>query len=330
MRLRTIGLIVILALSLLAAPLAAEAQQPGKVHRIGLLGQTSPSVSSHLMVAFRQGLSDLGWVEGRNIVLVERWAEGKAERLPDLAAELARAGVDVILVGNAATARAAKEATTTIPIVMAGVPNPVGAGLVASLARPGANVTGLSFDVTPEISGKHLQLLKEAVPKVSRVALLSNPIIPGMALYKKEAHAAAGSLGIELQEFEVQRFDDLETTFTAIAKAGANGLVALPNPLAFLHRRTIADMAVRSRLPTIYAFREFVEDGALMSYGPSFRDTFARAALYVDRILKGAKASDLPVEQPTRFALVVNLKTAKALGLTIPPSVLVRADEVIQ
>jgi len=212
----------------------------------------------------------------------------------------------VLLVGNAATARAAKQATATIPIVMGGVPDPVGVGLVASLSRPGANVTGLSMDVSPEISAKQLQFLKELVPNVARVALLRNPTIPGTALYEKEAKAAARALGVTLQSFDARTSDDFEPAFAEITKWNAGALILVWNPLAFLHRRRLADLAARSRLPTVYTLREFVEDGGFMSYGTGFRDMFARAAVYVDKILKGAKPGDLPVEQPTKFELVIN------------------------
>ena len=259
-----------------------------------------------------------------------RWAEGRFDRLPDLAAELVRLKVDIIVALATPAAAAAKNATETIPIVMIGVGDPAGIGLIASLARPGGNVTGLSFSVGPEIIGKGLELLKETVPKVRRVAILSNPANPAQPLAMREVNVAARSLGVQLQLLEARGPNEFDGAFAAMAKERVGALLVVADGLFILHRTRLADLAARSRLPAIYGYREHVEAGGLMSYGSSLRDLWRRAATYVDKILKGAKPADLPVEQPTKFELVVNLKTAKALGLTIPQSVLVRADEVIQ
>ncbi len=326
---RRVGLVVALALSILSAPLSSAAQQRGKVPRIGFLGGASPSAAAHLVDALRQGLRDLGYVEGQNIAIEYRFAEGKAERLPDLAAELVRLKVDVIVAPNPPGALAAKNATTTIPIVMAIAGDPVGLGLVASLARPGGNVTGLS-NVSVELAPKQLQLLKQAVPKVSRVAVLWNPGNKANALSFRELEVAARSLGVQLQPLEAQSPDDFDSAFAAMTRERAGALVVFPDALVLLHQRRIVDLAAKRRLPAMYALREAVDAGGLMSYSPSFTDLFRRAATYVDKILKGAKPADLPVEQPTKFEFVINLKTAKALGLTIPQSVLIRADQVIQ
>jgi putative ABC transport system substrate-binding protein len=275
-------------------------------------------------------LKDLGWVEGQNIVIEWRFAGGRAERLPDLAAELVRLQVDLIVVPSTPPALAAKNATKTIPIVTVGVGDPVGLGLVASLARPGGNITGLTGVVTPEIAGKQLELLKEAVPKVSRVAVLWNPATPGNALALRETEIAARVLGVELQLLEARSLNDFDSAFAAMTAKRAGALLVLGDVMFVTHRIRLAELVAKSRLPAMYGLREYVEAGGLMSYGPIASELFRRAATYVDKILKGAKPADLPVEQPTRFELVVNLKTAKALGLTIPQSVLIRADEVIR
>ena len=313
---------------LLAAPFAAEAQQAAKVARIGYLGTAS---NSDMSSAFRQGLRELGWVEGQNIVIDYRSAEGRVDRLPDLAAELVRLKVDIIVAaGGTPPAAAAKSATGTIPIVMIGVGYPVGLGFIASLARPGGNVTGLSFSVGPELFGKELELLKETVPKVRRVAILSNPGNPAHPFNIRELNVAARSLGVQLQFLEARGPNEFDGAFAAMAKERVGALLVLPDGMFNLQRTRLADLAARSRLPAAYGYREHVEAGGLMSYGPSLLDLFRRAATYVDKILKGAKPADLPVEQPTKFELLINLKAAKALGLTIPPSLLARADEVIQ
>jgi len=317
--------------ALLTTPLAAVAQQTGKVARIGYLGPTSPSSSSSLLDAFRQGLRELGWVEGQNIVIDYRFAEGRYDRLPDLAAELVRLKVDLIVASPTPAVVAAKNATETIPIVMlSGSVDPVGLGFIASLARPGGNVTGLSYGVGPEIFSKALELLKETVPKVRRVAILSNPASPIQPLIIREVNVAARSVGVQLQLLEAQGPNEFDGAFAAMAKERVGALLVVADSLFIFHRTRLADLAARSRLPAAYGVREHVEAGGLMSYGPSLRDLFRRGATYVDKILKGAKPADLPVEQPTQFELVINLKTAKALGLTIPQSLLQRADELIQ
>jgi putative tryptophan/tyrosine transport system substrate-binding protein len=268
-------------------------------------------------------------VEGKSIVIEYRWAEGKFDRLPDLAAELVRLKVDVILSGGPTATRPAKEATVTIPIVMAFDDDPVGSGFVASLARPGGNITGLST-LAPEISGKQLELLKEIVPRLSRVAVFGTSTRSGNAQALREIELAAGALGVQLQYLEVLDAKDIEAVFRAASKGRAGAVLALASPTLLLQRTQIAGLAVKNRLPAIYDRAEFVEDGGLMTYSVSITDLFRRAATYVDKILKGAKPADLPVEQPTKFELVINLKTAKQIGLTIPQSVLYRADKVIK
>ena len=324
MRLSAVGVIVTLVLGVLA-PLSAAAEQPAKVPRIGYLASTSPSPVHD---AFRQGLRELGYIEGQNTVVEYRWAEGKLERFPDLAAELVRLKVDVIVASTTAPALAAKNATTTIPIVIVYVADPVGRGLVASLARPGGNITGLSWGGI-ELSGKQLELLKEAVPKLSRVAVLTNPAGEFHRAVLREAEAAAGALAVQLQPFEVRDPTDFDSAFAAMTRARAGALLVPGDPMFFIQRTRVAHLAAKSRLPAMYGLREHVEAGGLMSYAPSIRDTHRRAAVYVDKILKGAKPADLPVEQPTKFEMVVNLKTAKALGLTIPQSILIWADQVM-
>jgi putative ABC transport system substrate-binding protein len=276
-----------------------------------------------------QGLRDLGYIEGQNITIEHRYAEGMAERLPDLAAELVQLKVDVIVVGGSPSTQAATNATKTIPIVMTNANDPVGIRLVASLAHPGGNVTGLS-NVGSDLGGKQLELLKEASPKISRVAVLSDSANPGNALWLGEMKVTAETLRITLQPVDVHRPDDFERAFSAIKKEHANALSALRNNVNNNYRARIVDFAAKSRQPAMYPDREYVEVGGLMSYGPNFADLFRHAATYVDKILKGAKAGDLPVEQPKKFELVINLKTAKQIGLTIPPNVLARADRVIR
>jgi len=320
-----------LAGGLLAAPLAAEAQQAGKTYRIGVLGNVplADPRSAHLWGAFAEGLRDLGYVDGGNTTIEHRSSEGKYERLPALAAELVRLKVDIIVAPAAQNVLAARQASRTIPIVMASVGDPVGNGLVASLARPGGNVTGTSF-LTSAMVGKQLELLTQITPHVARLAILLNPANPGHPLTLEEAKAAAHLLRIQLQALEARGPDDLERTFAAMAREHA-GALFVPWDGTFLVLLTrITRLAAKTRLPTLYGQRGYVDAGGLASYGPSAIESFRRAATYVDKILKGAKPGDLPVEQPTKFELVINLKTAKALGLTIPPSVLQRADEVIQ
>jgi len=330
---RTLAPVALLALVVAAAPIPVDAQQPGKVARIGWLAFGSSSLeprSREMQGHFRQGLRELGWIEGQNLVIEYRYAEGRAERFPDLAAELVRLQVDVIVTSSGEPAiLAAKRATTTIPIVMAISADPVGSGLVASLARPGGNVTGLSI-LAPEVAGKRLQLLKDAVPRVSRVAVLWNAAYPGKALELSETQSAARALGVKLHSVEVRGPNDFPSAFSEITKVRPDALITFSDPLTNSERRRIVDFAVRNRLPMISETRSFADTGGLMTYGASVADLVRRSAIYVDKILKGAKPADLPVEQPTKFELVVNLKTAKALGLTIPPSLLLRADQVIQ
>ena len=321
-------IVLLVALSLGSVPLA-EAQQPTKVHRIGYLTASSLSAITFRTEAFRQGLHELGYVEGKNIVIEWRSAEGKADRLPGLAAELVRLKVDIIVSAGPTVTRAAKESTATIPIVMTQDTDPVGSGFVANLARPGGNVSGLAT-LSPEISGKQLELLKEIVPRLSRVAVIGNSTNPGNAHELRETELAAAAFGVQIQYLDVLGSKDIETAFRAANKGRADALLVLGNPVLNAHRTKVADLAVKSRLPTTYTRPEFVEAGGLMTYGVSYNDLYRRAAYYVDKILKGAKPADLPVEQPTKFELVINLKTAKQIGLTIPPNVLARADKVIK
>jgi ABC-type uncharacterized transport system substrate-binding protein len=316
-------------LGLLGAPPAAEAQREGRVPRVGYLG--TRALSDFGVDAFRQGLRELGWIEGQNIVVDYRFAMGRLDRLPDLAAELVRRKVDIIVAQATPGAAAAKNATATIPIVMVPVGDPVGLGLVASLAHPGGNVTGVSYSVRGlEIMGKHVELLKETVPKIRRVAILLNPANPTRPLTMRDLSIAARSLAVQLQFLEARDPNEFDGAFAAIAKERSEAVVVMADTMFVLHRRRLADLAATSRLPAAYGWREHVEAGGLMSYGPSLSDLFRRSATFVDRILKGAKPGDLPVEQPTTFELAINLKTAKALGLTIPQSLLARADRVIE
>ena len=320
---------ILVLVALLALGVIAEAQQPKKVPRIGFLGASSASVLAARIEAFRQGLRDLGYVEGKNIVIEWRSAEGKLDRLPALAAELVRLKVDVIVTTGPAPTRPAKEATSTIPIVMAFDNDPVGNGFVASLARPGGNITGLST-LAPEISGKQLEVLKEIVPRLSRVAVLGSSTTPGNAQSLKETELAAGAFGVKVQYLDVRDPKDIDTAFQATGKGRTDAILVLTSPVFNPYRTEIADLAAKNRLPAIYSTLEFVEDGGLMTYGVSLTDLYRRAATYVDKILKGAKPVDLPVEQPTKFEFIINLKAAKQIGLTIPPNVLVRADKVIK
>jgi len=322
--------IAVIAGGLLAAPLVAEAQPAGKVPRIGFL-QLNPGANPHLRDAFLQGLRDLGYVEGRNVVIEYRSAEGKLERLPALAAELVALKVDVIVTGGGTpTALGAKQATRTLPIVFSSATDPVTDGLVTSLARPGGNVTGLS-NLAPELVGKYLEQLKQAVPGVGLVAVLWQPgAVGGSTDMLKPAEVAAQALGVRLQFVEARGPADFDRAFSDMTRARAGALAVLGSGIFSSERRRLVDLAAKHRLPTVYASRDFVDAGGLMSYGPNLADLFRRAAAYVDKILKGTKPADLPVEQPTKFELVINLKTAKALGLTIPPALLQRADQVIE
>ena len=319
--------IEVIAGGFVAAPLAAEAQQAGKVPRIAYIRAEAPPAAD--IEAFRQGLREHGYVEGKNIVVEYRWADGNEERLRAIVAELIRVKVDLIVASAPAAARAAKEAATTIPIVMVLVADPVAFGFVASLARPGGNVTGFAF-LLPELSGKRLQLLKDAIPKLSRVAVLWNAANPYKAFDLKEVQAVAEALRVAVETLPVRGPDDFAHAFEAAIASGAGGLITLDDPFTIGHRTRIVSLALKYRLPALYGVRPFADAGGLMSYGPDRFDQNRRAATYVDKILRGAKPADLPVEQPTKFELVINLKTAKALGLTIPQSLLLRADEVIQ
>jgi putative tryptophan/tyrosine transport system substrate-binding protein len=325
-------LLALLVLSFLLVPLAAEAQQPTKVSRVGrLIAAFAPAQPSPILEAFEQTLRDLGYVAGRNVILEYRYAEGSEERLRDQAAELVQLPVDVIVAQGAAAIRAAQQATSTIPIVMAATSDPVGLGFVASLAQPGGNITGLSF-LSAELPGKRLELLKEAVPQSTRIAVVANPAFPAYASTLDNLTVAARALGVHLHVVEVRRADELETAFAAMPQAGVDAVMALEDAVLLNGQRgrVVADLAATHRLPVMYGWREWVVAGCLMSYGPNELDTNRRAAVYVDKILKGAKPADLPVEQPTKFELIINLKTAKALGITIPPSLLLLADEVIR
>ena len=320
-----------LALSamLLALGATAEAQQVAKVPRIGFLTAISAGSMSARMEAFQKGLHELGYVEGENIFIEYRYAEGKLDRLPAFAAELVRLKVDVIVTAGASGTGPAKEATTTIPIVMAQDGDPVATGVVASLARPGGNITGVST-LAPGLSGKRLELLTEIIPKLSRVAVLATSTQPNYAQLVKEMELAAKAFGVKLQNLDLLGPNDIETAFRAVGKARAGAALVLASSVALSQRSQIIDLAVKSRLPMIFPQNEYVEDGGLMSYAPNYADLFRRAATYVDKILKGAKPADLPVEQPTKFEFIINLKTAKQIGLTIPPNVLARADSVIR
>jgi putative ABC transport system substrate-binding protein len=320
-----------ITLGLLAAPLAAEAQQAAKIARIGYLS-IDVAGSVHVREAFLQGLRDLGYVEGRTVVIEYRDAEGKPERLPALAAELVALKVDVIVAPGNSLALAAKQATRTLPIVFAAVADPVASGLVTSLARPGGNVTGAS-GLAVELVGKRLELLTQAVPGVSRVAVLWLPGALGERTEKdmlKEADVAARALGVGLQFVEARGPADLDRAFSDMTRARAGALTVLPSLMFLREHKRLVDLAAKHRLPAVYTVKEYVDAGGLMAYGSNVADLFRRAATYVDKILKGAKPGDLPVEQPTKFELIINLKTAKALGLTIPPSLLGRADQVIE
>ena len=308
---------------------AAHAQQPTKLPRIGYLTAGTLSAQSARIEAFRQGLRELGYTEGKNLIIEYRQAEGKFDRLPALATELARLKVDIIISGGPTVTRAAKEATTSIPIVMVQDSDPVGSGFVASLAHPSGNITGLST-LAPELSGKRLEILKEIVPNLSRVAILGDSTEPANAQSLKEIEVAAKAFGFKLQYLDVLSPKDIETSFLAASKARTDAALFLASAVYSPRRKEVAEFAVKNRLPAIYFNSEFVEDGGLMAYGVSFFDLYRRAATYVDKILKGRKPADLPVEQPIKFEFIVNLKAAKQIGLTIPPNVLVRADKVIR
>ena len=326
--LKWLGLSVI-AFVLVVTGVVADAQQPPKVPRIGFLGPNSPSTNPARIEAFRQGLRELGYVEGKNISIEYRYAEGKLDRLPALAAELVRLKVDVIVTSSPAPTRAAQEATVTIPIVFAQDGDPVASGFVASLARPGGNITGLST-LAPELSGKRLELLKEVVPKLSRVAVFGTSTTPSTAPTLKETELAAGAFKVQHQYLDILDPKDIETAFRAASKGRVDAVLVLAGPVVFSQRAQLADLAAKSRLPAIYPQTEFTEAGGLMYYGANTPDLYRRAATYVDKILKGRKPADLPVEQPTKFEFIINLKAAKQIGLTIPANLLLRADKVIK
>jgi putative tryptophan/tyrosine transport system substrate-binding protein len=326
--------VILVILGILCVLLTAEAQQATKVHRIGLLHPffpPPPSESDSRAEAFRQGLHDLGYVEGQNLVIEIRYAEGSEERLRDLAAERVRLKVDVSVAEGATAIRAAQHATRMIPIVMAATADPVGQGFAASLAHPGGNITGLSF-LGAELPGKRLEILKETVPQSTHIAVLANPAYPEYESAMHNLTVAARALGLQLHVVEVRRADELDTAFATMTRVGADAVIVMEDAVLLNSQRgrIVADLAAHSRLPVMYSWREWVVAGCLMSYGPSRPDMLRRAAVFVDKILKGAKPGELPVEQPMKFELVINLKTAKALGLTIPPTVLFQADEVLQ
>ena len=322
-------LFLCLTIAMMVAGATAEAQQPKKVPRIGFLSAVSPSTISARVEAFLQGLRELGYVEGKNIFIEWRFAQGKFDRLPSLAAELVRLKVDVIVAEAPTSTRSAKQATVTIPIVMMFDEDPVGSGFVASLAHPGGNITGLS-SLNPEISGKQLELLKEIVPKLSRVAVLGDVTRPGTPQALREINVTADAFRVHVQYLEVREPKDIEIAFRVASQEHADAVLVLGSPVLNSQRKRVVELAVKSRLPAIYPRQEAVEDGGLMSYGASIADLSRRAATYVDEILKGAKPADLPVEQPKNFELIINLKAAKQIGLTIPPNVLARADRVIK
>lgn len=323
--------VVACALAFLATlvPTTARAQGAPKVQRVGLLMQTTPAAASHITAAFSQALRELGHVEGKNVVFEYRWAEGKPERLPALAADLVRLKVDLIIASAAAAAEAARRATTTIPIVMVNAADPVESGLVRSRAQPGGNVTGLSAQLTPEIRAKQVQLLKEAVPGLARVAILRRAALANGPVWK-DYEAAGRTLEMKIQFFNVQGVDELGRAFDAIARDRAGALLVPGDPVFFTYRQRVVALAAEHRLPGIFSTREFTDAGGLMSYSARLTDLFRRAAVYADKILKGANPASLPVEYPTQFELVVNLKTARALKLALPQALLIRADEVIQ
>jgi putative ABC transport system substrate-binding protein len=321
---------VLTAVALLAAPYGAGAQQAGKVYRIGYLSTPTRESVERGLQAFLRKLRELGWVEGQNLAVEYRWAEGNVERLPGLAAELVRRKMDVIVAPAGSAALAAKNATSSIPIVMIFPSDPVELGLVASLSRPGGNITGTAFTPGPEIFGKQLQFLTEMVPRASRVAMLSNPADPSFALQMTEVEATARALRVRLQPVEARGQEDFDGAFAAMARERADALLVGGTSTFLAHRARLAELALKGRLPTMFSFRECVDAGGLMAYAVNMVDFVGHAAVYVDKILRGAKPADLPVEQPTKFELIINLKATKALGITVPQTLLLRADEVIQ
>ena len=326
---KRIFVFICLLLTVFLPAVSAEAQQSTRIPRIAFQSDSPPVNLAARIEAFRQGLRELGYVEGKNITIEWRSAEGKIERRSEIAAELVRLKVDIIVSGGPAITRAVKEATSTIPIVMGQDTDPVGSGFIASLARPGGNITGLSA-LAPEMSGKQLDLLKEIVPKLSRVAVIGNSTNPGDAQALRETVLAAGSYEIYLRYLDVQDAKDIEPVLRAAAKGRADALMVLGNPILNLQRQKVVDIVTKHRLPATYARPEYIEAGGLMTYGTNYPELFRRAATYVDKILKGAKPADLPVEQPTKFEFIINLKAAKQIGLTIPHKVLAKADRVIK
>jgi putative tryptophan/tyrosine transport system substrate-binding protein len=318
------------AAALVAMPRASRAQESAKPWRIGFLEAGAPAANQHFLDAFKRGLSERGYVEGQNVVIVERWGDGQVDRFPALLNELVQEKVDIVVVASTAGAVAARATIKTLPVVFVGVQDPVGVGIVSSLGRPGANLTGFSQAEEEGLVGKRLELFKEAVPPVDRLGLIWNPTAPGVELRLKEARKAATRFGVTLRTFEVRDAKELDGVFTTMRKERLARLMVLADPLTVRNRAHIVELAARNRIPAIYPFLEFTRVGGLMAYGPSIPELFRRAAGYVEKILKGAKPADLPVEQPTKFDLVINLKTAKALGLSIPRPVLARADELIQ
>ena len=331
MRRHRVGRLVTVALTVLVAALIAAAPKPAKVPRLGVLlpGVPPAAPDGPQSSPLQQGLHELGWVVGQTLVIEYRWAEGHLERLPALAADLVQLPVDIIVAGGNAAIAAAQQATRTIPIVMFDGNDPVGAQFITSLARPGGSITG-TVDAGPAMAGKLLEVLTEAVPQARRVAVLYNPTHPGIRAYGQASLTAEQALGVTLQPVEVRQPSDIEPAFQSLRREPPDALYVVGNPVVALHRQAIVDFAARHRLPAIYTGRAFVDAGGLMSYGPSLRDMAHRTAVFVDKILKGAQPADLPVEQPTKFELVINLKTATALGLAMPPTLLVLADEVLR
>jgi putative ABC transport system substrate-binding protein len=319
----------VIAGGLFAVPLAAGAQQTGKLPRIGFLGNSTAALETNLVGPFREGLRDLGYVEGRNVLIEYRWAEGKYERFPALTAELIAQKVDVIITAGTPATLAVKKATTFVPLVMIAVGDPVGTGIVPSLSQPGGNITGLT-SISTEMDAKRLELLREVIPSVSHIAVLWNAASPLQVLAEKQVHAAAQGLRMRVLSLGVRTEEEIQNAFAVMVRERPDALLVLADRLLLHHRARIMDFASRQRLPGVYAYRELVEAGGLMSFGPSYADMHRRAAYFVDRLLKGTKPADLPVERPATFDLVINLKAAKALGLTFPQSVLLRATEVIQ
>ena len=312
-----------------AWPLAARAQQPAKLPTIGFLGNSTAALEANLVGPFREGLRDLGYEEGRNIAIEYRWAEGQYERFPALIAELIASKVDVIVTAGTPASLAVKKATSSVPLVMIAVGEPVATGLVASLAKPGANVTGVT-SISPEIEGKRLELLREVIPTISYIAVLWNAASPVQVIQERETWIAAQVMGLKMLSLGVRNVEEIENALAAIVRERPNALFVLADRLFLHHRKRIMEFAVQHHLPGVHAYRELVEVGGLMSYGPSYADMHRRAATFVDKILKGEKPANLPVERPVKFELIVNVKAAKALGLTLPPSVILRADEIIE